>query len=328
MKNTKLLRCFLIVALSTLLCTPALAADKFLKIGSGPVGGYWVPLAATWSTLITEHVPGVKASSTPGGSISNLNTMKKGNMDLGYGKGFNLVDAYEGRGPFEGKRFPEIRAIASIYIEPLQILFPKEMGVKTVQDLKGKSCSPGQKGYGGEILFNYVLQEAGMTYKDLKGVSYLNFSDAALSMKDRNLDFVAIQTSAPSGSFLDVDVQTPIAALEIEPGARKVLEEKYGLFNHVIPGNTYKGMNGKDVTTIASSVAIFATNKLSEDIVYQITKVMWENVEQFHAVSPTIKQEYLLKNALLGITTPLHKGAYKYYAEMGLAIPPKAMPVD
>ena len=321
---------FLCCSLSLLLCLSGSAfAEQFLKIGTGSAGGFWIPMGATWSTLISEQIPNLKAASTPGSSTGNLLAIQRDKMDIGYGKGFNLAEAYEGSGPFDGNRFPEVRGIASTYMEPLQIIFPKSLNLKTLQDLKGKSVSPGQKSYASEILLRYILDEIGMTYDDFKGVSYLTFSDAAMSMKDRNIDVVVIQTSCPSGSVLDVDVQMPVALLGVPEDILQILENKRGgLMSYTLPGSCYSGMEGRDVVTIASPSVIFTSSKLDEETVYKVTKLMWDNAEKFQALSPVIAQEFVLQNAVLGMPAPLHKGAYKFYKEKGLAIPPRAMPVD
>ena len=59
---------------------------------------------------------------------------------------------------------------------------------------------------------------------------------------------------------------------------------------------------------------------LSEDTVYQMTKILFENVDQLRAVHQKA-QAISLETALDGMSIPLHPGAIKYYEEKGLTIP-------
>ena len=302
----------------------ASAADTFLKIGTGPIGGYWFTIGSIWSTLITDHVPNVKASPTPGGAISNIQAIAKKSMHYGFVKGYNAPEAINGTGPFEKHKFEGLRAVASLYPEPMQILFPKSKGYKTVEDLRGKHMSPGKMGFGGAILFGWILEANGMTYDDVK-VSYLSFSDNALALKDKNMDFVAVTISAPSATYLDVDVQEPLDALELDDKTVDYITKKYPVNTWVMKKGTYAGMD-KDVRCLSSPAFLVAGDWLSEDIVYQSTKLFWENVEKFHSIAPDIKRELNLKTSLEGINIPLHKGSYKYYVEKGLTVPDAIKP--
>ena len=310
--------------LVTTMAGGASAADMFMKIGTGPIGGYWFTIGSVWSTLITDMVPGVKASPTPGGAISSIQAIKKKNMHFGFIKGYNGPEAVNGTGPFANDKYEGLRAVASLYPEPMQILFSKSKGYKTVQDLKGKHMSPGKAGFGGAILFGWILEANGMTYDDVK-VSYLSYSDSALALKDKNMDFVAITITAPSATYLDVDVQDPLDALALDEKTIKHITSKYPVGTGILPKGTYSGMD-KDVLCLSSPCFLVAGDWLDEETVYQSTKVFWENVEKFHAIAPEIKREMSLQKALDGLNIPLHKGAYKYYVEKGLTVPDQFKP--
>ena len=303
------------------------AKTTYLKIGAGPVGGAWFPLAATLSSLIGDNIKDVKASPTVGGSVGNLNGIENGSMQLGTAHSFNVLDSYLGRDPFT-KANPKLRALASMYIAPLQIITKKKSNIKTPADLKGRPFSPGTKGFGGEVLFHNIIKYYGMDYKDLGSVSYLGYSDGALTMKDGHIDIYVALTTAPNSSFMDVDVSDPVTLFDVGEKGRQDISLKYGLAVYEVPGSAYKGMEGKSVKCLASATTFVISSDVPEDIVYEITKVMWKNYKEFHSISPDMVQMVAPKNALLGFVIPLHKGAYKYYKEIGLDIPKVCMPKD
>jgi hypothetical protein len=65
-------------------------------------------------------------------------------------------------------------------------------------------------------------------------------------------------------------------------------------------------------------LAILVTRaELEEDVVYKITKAMYENIkdiERAHAKGKEVK----LEKATVGMPIPLHPGAEKYFREKGI----------
>ena len=72
------------------------------------------------------------------------------------------------------------------------------------------------------------------------------------------------------------------------------------------------------VTTIGVTATYIVDNSLSEEVVYNMTKALWEGQETIakgHAVGSGMD----IKNAFVTIgNVPMHPGAQKYYTEMGI----------
>ena len=60
---------------------------------------------------------------------------------------------------------------------------------------------------------------------------------------------------------------------------------------------------------------------LDEEVVYQVTKAIWENVEELHEAAAWMKDTVSLDKALDFIPSRLHPGAERYYREIGMTIP-------
>jgi len=297
-----------------------------LKIGTGPVGGWWFPGGAVLSEIITDVVKGVRASPTLGGGVSNCRDVDAGKKDIAYTFSGTAADAWYGRSPFE-KELRNIRFMANMYVSPFHIITLKELDIKTVEDLKGHPFSPGKKGYTGKVIFDRLLKEYGMTYDDLGPVTLVGYSDGALLLKDKHIDFYALITMPPSAPFLDVATFSPVSLVSISEEVLDRMCKKYAMVKLTIPANTYPGQD-KDVLTVGYGNCWIVRKDLPEDLVYEITKAMWENYKRFHKIQPAIADQVKIENALLGAAIPLHRGAYKYYRERGLKIPETAMPVD
>ena len=93
----------------------------------------------------------------------------------------------------------------------------------------------------------------------------------------------------------------------------------------MIPAGTYPGQK-EDVMAPSATNEFIAGNHLPEDLVYEITKAFWENIDQVVALSEGFKPYFKVEQALDGLGLPLHKGAYKYYVEIGLDVPEHLKP--
>ena len=83
-----------------------------------------------------------------------------------------------------------------------------------------------------------------------------------------------------------------------------------------IPANTYTGQTS-DVATASVINFLVTSESVSTETVYQITKALYGNLDQFVAAHASAK-EIKLANALTGMPVPLHPGAEKYYREVGI----------
>lgn len=326
--RTELVRALSVMALLFLLSGVAFAAggDKYLKIATGSVGGTWFSGGSVLASIITKEVKGANASPTIGGGVSNCRDLDSNRAQIGYSYSGTALDAWQGRSPFE-KPLKNLRYIGNQYVEPFHILFLAEKGYTSLEDLKGKRFSPGKEAFTGKLVFDCLIEECNMTYSDFGKATYVGFPDGALLLKDKHLDFYAALTMPPNSAFMDVDTFSPVSLLEIPEDVIDRMVKKHGMERWVIPAGVYSGVK-KDVHTVGYSGGFYCNKDLPEDLVYEITKALWENYERFVEAAPaSIKEQIRPKNALLGTVLPLHEGAYRYYKEIGMTIPAAGMPI-
>jgi len=326
--KTRLVRTLSVMALLFLLSGIALAGGdiRYLKIATGTVGGTWFSGGSVLASIITQHVKGTNASPTIGGGVSNCRDIDANRAQIGYSYSGTALDAWQGKAPFE-KPLKNLRYIGNQYIEPFHIMFLAEKGYSSLEDLKGKRFSPGKEGFTGKLVFDCLIEECNLTYKDFGKATYVGFPDGALLMKDKHLDFYAALTMPPNSAFMDIDTFSPVSILEIPEDVIDRMVKKHGMERWVIPAGVYAGVK-KDVHTVGYSGGFYCNKDLPEDLVYEITKALWENCERFAEAAPaSIKEQIVLKNALLGTVLPLHEGAYRYYKEKGMNIPAAGMPI-
>ena len=94
--------------------------------------------------------------------------------------------------------------------------------------------------------------------------------------------------------------------------------EKLYYVRTVIPMRFYpNAVNKGDVLTFGVKATLVTSASVPDDVVYKLTKEIFENLDQFKGL--VAAQWQLTKKGMLeGLTAPIHPGAMKYYKEAGL----------
>lgn len=286
-----------------------------LRIMTGPAGGTWYPLGAAIANIWKEAIPELKSVEVQtGGGILNIEAIGAGKADVGFGNASSNVDAEAGREPFEGKPVKNQAGIAAFYPQIWQLTVLKSSKIKEIEDMKGKSIGPAPVGNTGEMITRQVLAEHGLTYKDLSKVHFVSYNDAVQLMKDGNCDAFSPITTAGAPTIVDLANSREIDVISIRPEKLEALLKKYpGYVKWTIPAGTYKGVD-HDVHTIGTYTILFCRSDLPQEMVYLMTKSMWENRQKLVDVHAIMKQFTAEGAPKTGIK--LHPGAEKFYKEI------------
>lgn len=293
------------------------AKKQFLNITTGGTGGTYYPIGGAIAAALTENVENLKVDAQAGNaSVANCNLISTHETESALVQNNVAYWAYNGKGSFEGKEVKNLRGIASLYPEAIQLVALKDSGITTIADLKGKKVSVGEQGSGVDFDVRNVLEIYEMSYDDFK-VDYLSFSEASQKLKDKQIDAAFVTAGFPTSSVIDVATSRDLVIVPFEEDKLEKLIEAYPYYaKAVIPAGTYKGMD-EDVITATTMAMWVVDEEADEDLVYTITKAMWENrdvIENAHEKGKVVT----LDTALDGMGIPLHPGAEKYYKEQGL----------
>ncbi len=296
---------------------------KFLKMVSGPEGGSWYPLGSGIMRLVEANIKGVSTSNGPGGGVGNCKVLQRGDADLGWSYAHTVYDAYNGRPPFE-KKLTKIRYLASLYPGIWQVAVPRSSNIYSYKDLYNKRIVPGKVGFSGEVLGKSILEIYGITYDSIKKnggvVNFVGYADAAALMKDGHLDAYMAVTSCPQSTIIDLNFRPGIRLLPVDKDhMKKFMEEYPGYVEAVIPKDAYKGMT-EDVPTIGTITSLVCSADLSDEMVYRITKAIFENLDELAKIKKAAIAEVSLENGLRGAKIPIHPGAKRYYDEHGVKV--------
>ena len=290
---------------------------EFITILTGGSSGIYFPLGGTLSKIYSDLGARANSQSTSA-SAANLTTLNQGKAEVAFTMGDTAADAYEGIDSFEEQGKQEnIRTIASLYTNYFQIVALEGSGIETVADLKGHSVAVGAPASGTEIAAQRVLEAYGMSYDDIKP-DFLSFSEGVEGMKNGNVDAVVMSSGLPNAGILELATSKKVKIVAIEEDKVLEMQNDYPtFFPTFVPKETYKGMT-EDVPTLGVNNYLMTHDGVSEDVVYEMTKAFYENIEAIQD-SHNAAKDISIDRALESLPAPLHPGAKKYFDEQGIS---------
>ena len=305
---------------------------KFFRIGTGGTGGTYYPIGGLISNAISNPpgsrecskggscgVPGLVAiAQSANGSVANINSISSGTLESGFAQSDVAYWAYTGTGIYADKgKVADLRAIANLYPESIHLVARKGAGIKTPADLKGKRVSLDEPGSGTLVDARIILEAYGLSEKDVEA-DYIKPTPAIAKIKDNQLDAFFIVAGYPTGSVAELASSVGAELVPIDGTPAQAIMQKYGFFApDVIPAGTYEGIGETKTISVGAQWVVGA--KVDEDLVYQITKAVWNKssrklLDNGHAKGKAIT----LESALDGVGIPLHAGAERFYKEAGV----------
>ncbi len=315
---------FTAVALSLALgATTSFAAQpeqQFISIGTGGVTGVFYTAGNSICRMLNkdrkEH--GIRCSAeATGGSVYNVNTISQKELDFGVVQSDVQAAAVEGNRMFEGKTNESLRSIFSMHSEPIHIMTRTEAGIKSFQDLKGKRVNIGNPGSGQRGMMDLMMSQAGWTKNTFSIAAELKSSEQAEALCDDKFDATFWAAGLPNGAAQEATTTCDVTIIPMDDEISKAVLAAYPAFAPAtIPGGIYRG-NDNDIPSFGPKGTLVSSTEVSEDIVYQLVKAVFENLDSFKKLHPafgSLTPEEMIGTALVA---PLHDGAVKYYKEQG-----------
>ena len=306
----------LLVAAVLAVASPAHAAPVFINILTGGTSGVYYPIGVGLSQIYSDGIPGSKTSvQATKASVENLNLLQAGRGELALALGDSVADAKNGVED-AGFKAPltKLRALGGAYPNYIQIVASQESGIKSLADLKGKTISVGAPKSGTELNARAIFKAAGLTYEDMGKVQYLPFAESVELIKNRQLDATLQSSGLGMAAIRDLSSVMPLKYVAIPAEVvSKIGNPAYQ--SAMIPANTYDGQAAA-VPTVAITNILVTRADLPDDVVYQMTRLLFENLTRLgnsHSAAKDIKLETAAKN----LPIDLHPGAARYYKEKG-----------
>ena len=296
--------------------TAVLAAPTFINVLTGGTSGVYYPIGVALSQLYSNGIEGSKTSvQATKASVENLNLLEAGRGELAFALGDSVADAWNGVED-AGFKAPlkKIRAIAGTYPNYIQIVANAESGIKTLEDLKGKRISVGAPKSGTELNARAIFEAAGLTYKDMGKVEFLPYAESVELIKNRQLDATLQSSGLGMAAIRDLASTMKISFVAI-PAEVTAKIDNAAYEAATIPAGTYDGQDA-DVPTVAITNILVSHEGVSDEVAYQMTKLMFDNLGRL-GTAHSAAQDIKLETATQNLPIPLHPGAERFYKEAG-----------
>ena len=294
---------------------------QFAAFGTGGVTGVYYPAVGAISRIVNkkydEYNLKVTVEST-GGSVFNVNAIMAGDLEFGMVQSDRQAQAWEGTAEWDGNAQKDLRAVFSLHPETVTLLAAVDAGINTLEDLRGKIVNIGNPGSGARINSIDALETVGINWETDIQAEGLKASEAPKMLQDGRIDAYFYTVGHPSGSFKEATAgKRKVKFIPIENVDE--LLAKYSYYaKSCIPAVYYpNAANTTDTNTYGVKATFCTSANVSDDIVYAITKEVFENLEDFKALHPAFAT-LTAKSMLEGLTAPIHDGAMRYFKEAGL----------
>jgi TRAP transporter TAXI family solute receptor len=284
---------------------------------TGGTSGVYYPLGVALSEVYAAGIDGARTQvQATKASVENLNLLQQGKGEVAFALGDSVSLAWAGN---EEAGFPQkldkLRGLSALYPNYIQIVASAESGIKTLADLKGKRISVGAPKSGTELNARAVFKAAGLTYNDFSKVEYLAFAESVDLMKNRQLDATLQSAGLGVSSIRDLAASVDIVVVPIPADVVAAIGDP-AYVAQTIPTGTYSKQDA-DVPTAAIINILVTHSDVSDDLAYQMTKLMYDNLDALQAAHVAAKG-IKIENALASMPIPLHPGAEKFYKEQGI----------
>ena len=300
---------------------PASAQQKFVTIGTGGVTGVYYAAGGAICRLVNKDRAkhGIRCSvESTGGSVFNVNTIKAGELDLGFSQSDVQYNATKGLAQFkEGGAYGDLRSVFSVHPEPFTVVARKEANVRSFADFKGKRFNVGNPGSGTRASMEELLVALGWKMGDFSLASELKADEHGPALCDGKIDGFFYGVGHPSANIQDPTTSCGAQLVSITgPAVDKLIADRPYYAKATIAGNLYPN-NPNPTVTYGVLATVVTSSKVPADTVYAVVKAVFDNFDEFKRLHPALA--YLTPEGMVkdGNSAPLHEGAARYYREKG-----------
>ena len=301
----------------------ASAQQTFIGIGTGGVTGVYYPAGGAICRLVNrdraEHGIRCGVESTAG-SIFNINAIRDGELEFGIAQSDWQYHAFNGTSRFEDDgAFEDLRAVFSLHPEPFTVVARADAGVTNFEDLEGMRVNIGNPGSGQRGTMEVVMEAMGWDMDTFSLVTELQAGEQAQALCDGNIDAIVYTVGHPSGAIQEATTACDTVLVNVDNDVIRALVDDRDYYRMAtIPGGMYRGTD-EDVTTFGVGATVVTSAAVPEEVVFQFTRAVFENLDQFRSLHPALEALEAEEMVSDGLSAPVHDGAARFFSDAGLA---------
>ena len=288
----------------------------FLNFPTANMGGAVFTIGAALANIWNENIEGILVSAeASNGGIQNLGLMTSGDAHVSVAVTSIITEQKQGQGVFSGRAYDGVRILSALYSNYNQIVVDSASGITSLTDIRGRRFAPGAPGSTTELESRLHMTAAGMTYPGDFRAQFVGFAEAVDLMRNRQLDGVWVQAGIPTAAVSEMYTTAGGRLIPMDEELVRKMTEEFSWYNYdYIPAGTYEGQT-ENIRTTSITICLIVDEKLPDDLVYEMTRVLWNNIDRLRSSHSALK-DVTLESAVLNLAgLPLHPGAERFYME-------------
>jgi len=324
---SRLFHFLITLAFSLSACSDQLIDNRTYVLSTGTTGGTFYPVGVALSTLVSaEEADDFSLTAiSSAGSMENLKLLRDNQAQFALILGIFAAWAYDGSGPVSRPQ-ENLRSISAMWPNVEHFVLRSDLvtsgTIGDLNNLQGERYSIGMRNSGAEYTGFYIFEALGIDWAEDLSVAYIGYGPSANALQDGNIAGMNVPAGPPVTA-----ITRAYALLGDSMTVLNFSKEEIALINSEFPlwesyelaPETYPNQQ-QSINTAASPNVLVVRADVSEEIVYEMTRMLWENLATLQEIHSATKS-MALENALSGVPLPLHAGALRYYEEQGVSIP-------
>jgi len=308
------------LAVIGLACAPMIDRPEVL-IGTASPTGIYYPLGGSICRLLNLDTSrhGLQCVEEPSSEpVTNIESLRLGRLDIGIVPSDVFADAVAGHGSFTSRGpATELRILFAGPDEMLTVVARKELGIRTLAEIRGTRINIGTPGSRPRVTIDRVMAILGLRRSAFVDVRELAIAEQHRAFCRQELDVIVYSVGHPSGLIHDVTRTCHGILVDVSgPAIDRLLAEHREYERTVIPGGTYSD-NPADVRTFGVRAVVVSGPHVSDTMAYEITRAVFDNFGAFRRLHPAFDALSVADMVHASDRAPVHPGAMRYYRERG-----------
>lgn len=315
-------------ALATLIAAPALAQDNTLRMATiAPSLGQAITMA-TFANIVNDNLDGVSIE-VAGGGAATLHQLEvgRGNLEMSMTSPviYNLMAAGRAMYANEADAAEASENVALLMWFPFggyHFAVRADSDITLLDDIEGATVFLGPQGGGAyNAARGWIEATTGLVAGEDYEAITANWQTGFQAFLDGSIDMYTNGCLDPCQQFLQVTETEEIRFLGPESHEGDAVTEFLGQWRYLaeVPSGVYEGqMNDGPVMSMDTAVGIAIRGDIDEELVYQMTRAFWENLDQVTSDAPWAEALDVDFAASQRGQMQLHPGAARYYREAGV----------
>jgi uncharacterized protein len=322
-------RCVLWLAAFSIFVTigfivPASAVEQTITLGTATSSGVYYPTGGAICRLVNrgKATHGLLCNpQTSSGSVANINALRKGRVQFAVVQSNVQYEAYHGVGLFAGKPLRQLRALFSLYSEPLAVVVRADSGYTQFHDLRGARVNIGPAFSAQRATLLELFQAMGWSLANFPKLTEYGWNAQIKALCSGQIDAAFYAVGQPSAVVREATEACNTRLLPIAGADAKRIQSHAPYFGRdTIPAGMYPSIPVA-TATVGVRATVVTTSQTDKQLVLPLVQSVMDNVSDFRTLHPVFAALDVTHMVQDGNTAPLHDTARRYYETKGLLKP-------